>query len=255
MLKNKKIIIAVISILVLATILTIVIISLNKNKKEEQIQNNVEDSIDKEKLEIEFKKPFDNAETEYVEVRQYVEKSQIGKYDIKAFVPKLTIKNEEAKKINSELYSLSAKIINDAVNAEKYETYNMEYTSFVNNNILSLVIRYTVKEGSNPRRAIIKTYNYDIEKNERIEITDILNQEQKQEIQEEIINKIEKANELANKSISQGYKANIRDVDSNIYKIENATEFFIGNENILYIIYSYGNQEYTEEMDIITHKL
>ena len=67
--------------------------------------------------------------------------------------------------------------------------------------------------------------------------------------------KIEEENKMAEQIISQGYSAYIRDKEDEIYKIENATEFFIGNDNILYMVYAYGNQEYTDEMDLIMYKL
>ena len=48
-----------------------------------------------------------------------------------------------------------------------------------------------------------------------------------------------------------GYNTNIRDSDADMYKIENAKEFFIGDNGKLYIVYAYGNSEYTSEMDIV----
>lgn len=255
MLKNKKVIIAVVAAILLLIILSTTIILLTNGEGKNTEENNVEESIDTESLEIEFKKDFLSEETEYVKTRQKIEQSKVGKYDVKAYMPKIDIEEEEAQEINSEIYKLSANIINEAVKAEKYAKYNLEYASFVNNNILSLVVRFTVKEGENPRRVIIKTYNYDIEKNERVELMDIISKEQEEKIQEKINNKIKEANERANKIVSQGYSAYIRDIDDSIYEIENATEFFIGENNILYIIYAYGNQEYTDEMDLIIHKI
>ena len=41
-----------------------------------------------------------------------------------------------------------------------------------------------------------------------------------------------------------------RDTKSDIYKIENATEFFV-HDNNLYIIYAYGNDKITGEMDLV----
>ena len=35
------------------------------------------------------------------------------------------------------------------------------------------------------------------------------------------------------------------------YNINNVTDYFMGNDNTLYIIYAYGNQNHTSEMDII----
>ncbi len=256
MLKKKKVIIisiVITLIVIIAVVATIFII--RKGKKTENKSNQEVANIDKAKLEMEFKKEFLNEETEYVEIRQKIEQSKVGTYDVKAIIPKITIEKEEANKINKEIYKLAADIINQGARAEKYAKYNMEYTSFINNNILSLVIRFTVKEGDNPRRIIIKTYNYDIEKDKRIELADIIDSEQENKIQNEINKKIEESNAKAEQSINKGYNAYIRDAESSIYKIKNATEFFIGEDNILYIIYAYGNQEYTEQMDLIIYKL
>ena len=256
MLKKKKVIIisiVITLIVIIAVVATIFII--RKGKKTENKSNQEVANIDKAKLEMEFKKEFLNEETEYVEIRQKIEQSKVGTYDVKAIIPKITIEKEEANKINKEIYKLAADIINQGARAEKYAKYNMEYTSFINNNILSLVIRFTVKEGDNPRRIIIKTYNYDIEKDKRIELADIIDSEQENKIQNEINKKIEESNAKAEQSINKGYNAYIRDAESSIYKIKNATEFFIGEDNILYIIYAYGNQEYTEKMDLIIYKL
>lgn len=256
MVKNKKIIIiSIAAILVIAIVITALVIIIGKGKKTKNENNEQVANIDREKLEMEFKKEFLNEETEYVEIRQKIEQSKVGTYDVKAIIPKITIEGEEASKINQEIYKLAADIINQGARAEKYSRYNMEYTSFVNNNILSIVIRFTVKEGDNPRRIIVKTYNYDIENDKRVQITDIIDSEQEIKIQDEINKKIEESNVKANQSISKGYDAYVRDTESSIYKIKNATEFFIGKDNILYIIYAYGNQEYTEQMDLIMYKL
>ena len=48
-----------------------------------------------------------------------------------------------------------------------------------------------------------------------------------------------------------GYTVYERDYTSDIYSINNATEYFIGENNALYIIYAYGNQNHTSEMDIV----
>ena len=48
-----------------------------------------------------------------------------------------------------------------------------------------------------------------------------------------------------------GYTIYQRDYTSDIYNINNVTDYFMGNDNTLYIIYAYGNQNHTSEMDII----
>lgn len=49
---------------------------------------------------------------------------------------------------------------------------------------------------------------------------------------------------------SLGYNVFSRNIDSDIYKIENVTEFFVHNNN-LYIIFAYGNDKITSEKDIV----
>lgn len=244
------------AVIMVVAVIIIAVILLNKNKeKQNQYNNVIEENIDREKLEMEFKQPFSNNENEYVEIRQKVEQAKVGKYDVTAKIPKITIEEAEAEELNQEIYRLAASIINQATKADKYVKYDMEYITYLNRNVLSIVIRFTIKEGANPRRIIIKTYNYDIVENKQVKITDIIDREKENKIQEEINNKIEESNIRANQSISKGYTAYVRDTESKIYKIENATEFFIGNDNILYIIYAYGNQDYTDEMDLIMYKL
>ena len=40
-------------------------------------------------------------------------------------------------------------------------------------------------------------------------------------------------------------------LNSEIYKIENTQNFFLTQDGYVYIVYAYGNNDYTNEMDII----
>ena len=42
-----------------------------------------------------------------------------------------------------------------------------------------------------------------------------------------------------------------RNPDDDMYSINNVSEFFLGADNALYIVYAYGNQNHTSEMDIV----
>ena len=66
----------------------------------------------------------------------------------------------------------------------------------------------------------------------------------------EVKKEIKKENTIAD----QGYNVYRRDANSEIYRLENATEFYIKN-NIMYIIYCYGNNSYTSEVDLIITKV
>ena len=48
-----------------------------------------------------------------------------------------------------------------------------------------------------------------------------------------------------------GYPVYSRNVESPIYNVENTTSYFIGENEKLYILYPYGNSNFTSELDII----
>ena len=62
---------------------------------------------------------------------------------------------------------------------------------------------------------------------------------------------ITKAIKEANKIQLTGYETYTRDLNSDIYQTDNITTFFIGPDGKLYVIFAYGNNTFTSEMDII----
>ena len=48
-----------------------------------------------------------------------------------------------------------------------------------------------------------------------------------------------------------GYSVYTRNPNSNIYKIEKSDFYILGKENKIYVIYPYGNANYTSETDVI----
>ena len=71
--------------------------------------------------------------------------------------------------------------------------------------------------------------------------------EANQKIKEEIKTQQEKAEELE----KLGYTTYKRDYTSDVYNINNVTEYFMGEDNALYVIYAYGNENNTNEMDVV----
>lgn len=257
--KRKITVIVTTAVFVLAIVLVIISLTVDKKDKNPEVENNnvatAEQNIDTEKLELEFKQDFSNPENEYIKLRQKFEASKPGKYDVTAYIPEIAVKGNKATSLNKEIFKLAQDIINKTGYSNQYAKYFMEYESFVNGNILSIVIRFTIKEGSNPLRIVVKTYNYNMTGDRLIKISEVLNSEQKIAVQTKIANKIKSSNEMAQKIIEQGYNAHIRDTGDEMYRIENATEFFIGKDNILYVVYAYGNNSHTDEMDLIMYKL
>ena len=40
-------------------------------------------------------------------------------------------------------------------------------------------------------------------------------------------------------------------IANHMYKVENTPDFFIGKDNHLYLVYAYGNNNYTSEVDLL----
>ena len=68
--------------------------------------------------------------------------------------------------------------------------------SYINTNILSLVIKSTLKEGNNPQRVIIQTYNYNLSTNEEVTFSQMLEIKEltEDEVKASIIRTVENAN-------------------------------------------------------------
>lgn len=176
-------------------------------------------------------------------------------YTLDIRIPYFNINSNVARELNNEIRDTfdakSQSIINS--NDENNVIYNVKYKAYEYNNILSLVVLSELKEGNNNQRIIIQTYNYNLKENKIVTIDEILEQKQidSSYANDKIKDEIDKSQEQNIKLSDLGYNTNIRDSDADMYKIENAKEFFIGDNGKLYIVYAYGNSEYTSEMDIV----
>ena len=263
--KNKKILmIIIIAITLLALLITCLLFFWGKNKSKKNVNMNVQDEINKQMVESDFGTLFNNMENQYVSTWYNIETEDSGKYKITAQIPYLdfTVEAEEGsilperaqkmkhdvnKQINDLFVDLLMKVYSQSQN---YTILQISYATEVDNDILSLMVKCILKEGANAQRTIIKTFNYNIREYKEITVVDLLSEEEQQEIQEEIYKKVDKEIEKEKKLAEQGYNSYNRDKESEIYLIENATEFYI-KDNILYIIYSYGNGNYTSTIDLI----
>ena len=178
-----------------------------------------------------------------------------GYYDIDINIPKININSETIENVNNNITSLYTELAKEILLQQEQHNiiYNVDYEGYINQNILSLVIKATIKQDKDVQRTIIKTYNYEINENKELTLQEIIEIKNLNEnaIQNEITQKIEEYNkENLNLNIL-GYEGHVRDVESEMYEIENAENFFLGEEGFLYIVYSYGNKEETNLIDII----
>ncbi len=186
-----------------------------------------------------------------VETKRVVE----NRYDIDLKVPIINISNNTSvEQFNKKIQSLFVDKANDIMkNATQNTIYSIDYMAYVNTNILSLVIRSTLKEGNNPQRVIIQTYNYNLSTNEEILLNQILEIKglNKANVENTIMAQVKLANEEAEVLKHLGYNVYTRDLNSNIYKLENTDNYILGPNNKLYLVYPYGNANFTDEMDVI----
>jgi hypothetical protein len=250
---KKKIIYSAIGVLAIA-ILSIMIIY-NSGKRTNRDKMSEEEPIDKEQLEIEFNDLFTNEENQYVSTLYKIQEEKSGKYKIDAYIPRINLDNKIDNEVNNEINSSFVNKILQVYNDSKiYTILKINYATSIQDNRLSVIIKCSLKEGSNAQRTIIKTYNYDIESKEKIKIVDLIQEQKKADLQEEINQKIQLKLKKEATLAEQGYNVYRRDVESDIYKIENANEFYI-KDKILYIIYCYGNNSFTSEVDLIVTKI
>ena len=180
--------------------------------------------------------------------------TKLNDYELNVNIPYININNDKIEEFNTQIKDTFEKKAKSILNSQNDNViYTVKYSGYVSNNILSLIIRSTLKEGTSPQRDIIQTYNYDLENKKEYTIDDMLQakgitkKEANQKIKDEIKSTQQKAEELQ----KLGYSTYTRDYTSDMYSINNVTEYFMGKDNALYIIYAYGNENNTNEMDIV----
>lgn len=263
--KKRKIMYIIIGIICAFSIIITIILQIKELNPPPEI-------IEEEEIEIiDFKTIFNNElnEQEYTVnqlkkidedkkvVYTYQEQSEKvdGKYDINMKMPIINIDNSTISSINKEIEDIFGEKARSIIKSEEdYEViYTVEYTSYINFNILSLVIKSNLKEGTNAQRVIVKTYTYNISTNELLDIDEMISIKKldKAEMQKEINNVVEKNAKQVQSLVDLGYNVYKRNLSDEMYKVEKINNFFYGPKGVLYIIYAYGNNSYTSELDVI----
>ena len=213
---------------------------------------------EKEKLKSEFDNLFTNqliGETSVgvtkidenqglVYTNENVVENSEGLYNINAQIPVININNDAAKSMNDDI----AKTFSDEIakikgSTELYTVYTVDYISYVNGDLLSLAIKAThYKQGDNANQTIIlKTYNYNLLRNNVVTLSDVMKEKglTPSNVQKDINDEIKSLNE---KDAETGYASIVRDLNSDMYKIENTNTFLVSNERDIYIIYNYDTK-------------
>ncbi len=221
---------------------------------------------EEENLKANFENIFDNqiedkGEYKIQKIKQdenlvytnYTKEEKNEKHEIDVNLPYININNEETDNFNKEIENTfkgkAEEILKDS---NQNIIYIVKYKAYVENNILSLVIYSDLKQNTSAQRVIVQTFNFDLKENKKLTLEDIINSFdlKKADVQNKINTDIQKEQKKSEDLIKLGYNIFSRDINSDIYKVENTSEYFVYNNNI-YIIFAYGNNKMTSEKDIV----
>ena len=175
-------------------------------------------------------------------------------YSVNVQIPMINIDTSTVSEINSKIKTeFYDKAYNIMRKTEGNTIYTVSWVGYINGDILSLAIKSSLKEEGKAERVGVRTYNYDLKGGKLVNLSDLI------KLKETTVNKVQS---IINSDIKQAYNnAKIiaveygtlyeRDLSSDIYKVENAENFFLTQDGNVYIVYAYGNNDYTNEMDII----
>lgn len=175
-------------------------------------------------------------------------------YSVNVKIPLINVDSVKAKEINKEIkaefYDKANSIMRQTDN---YVVYNVTYAAYINKDILSVAIKASLKEGNKSEKVSIKTYNYSLTGEKLLSLSDLikLKNDTVDNVQSKITDEIKTA--YTNAKIIAAEYGNLyeRDVDGDMYKVQNATTFFLTDDGYVYVVYAYGNNDYTNEMDIV----
>ncbi|NLC87616.1 MAG: hypothetical protein GX682_02415 [Clostridiaceae bacterium] len=250
-----------------------------QNSDNNQITNIVQDenkNIDPEQVKEEFNNLFTNyfddqgydissikkieglEEKDIIYAAYNIQEEKEEKYNVNINLPVFNVQGDVASEFNVTTQSIFANKASDVLlNSKEYTIYNVEYISYLNENILSLVIKSTLKEGNNAQRVIVQTYNYDIQTGNKVTLNEILQAKgiSQKEVNTKIETQVQEASKqseaVANALQQKGQLVYKRDINNAMYVTDNVNYFFLGLDGQIYIIYPYGNSNFTSEMDII----
>ena len=176
-----------------------------------------------------------------------------GKYEMSVFIPYINIDNDTINQYNNEIKEIFQDKAESILETEGQNVlYTVDYQGYIENNILTVIIKSSLKQGASAQQLIVQTYNYDLVNNKEITLNDEIDMLalNKTAVQNKIRSEIKAEQDKAEALQELGYEIYNRDSESDYYSIDNSNIFFVHDQN-LYIIYPYGNDALTSEMDIV----
>ena len=135
---------------------------------------NIFDNLGKNIENYNIQKIDDNQELLYT---SYKKQEKTDKFEIDINIPYINIDNSDVKNFNKNItdtYVVKAEKIME----EETENviYTIKYRANIENNILSVIIYCDLKEGTDPQRITINTFNYSLDKQKEIDLNEVLDE-------------------------------------------------------------------------------
>jgi citrate lyase gamma subunit len=175
-------------------------------------------------------------------------------YHVNVNIPIININNDIVKDINSRITNKFSNKVNTIMRAKsEYTTYKVDYVAYVNNGAVSVAIREISKTGNKAETETITTYNYSIPDKKEITLKELITLKEStvDAVQESIDSNIKVSAENAEEIAKEYGSAFTRNIEDEMYKIDNIDTFFLTDEGYVYIIFDYGKSADTNEMDIV----
>ncbi len=175
-------------------------------------------------------------------------------FSVNAQIPLLNVNTKKAKEINADIKSEFYDTANSIMRRTEGTTvYTVSYAAFVNKDVISIAIKSSLKEEGKSEKLIVRTYNYCISEERLLSLTDLINLKETtvDKVQNTINDDIKKAYNNARIIAEEFGNLYERDLSSEMYKVESTTTFFLTDEGYVYVVYAYGNNDYTNEMDVV----
>ena len=175
-------------------------------------------------------------------------------YSIDVKVPIININTSYIKELNQQIKTDFYESANSYMRQKEMNVvYSVDYAAYINEQILSIVVKASLREGENPEKIIVKTYNYNMLEDKEVSLEDLITYKgtSVEFIQNTINDEIKTAYDNAVIIADQFGHMYDRDLKSDMYKVENTENYFLTQDGYVYVVYSYGNKEYTNVVDII----
>ena len=210
-----------------------------------QIENLQQESINVQKISNDYD----------IVVTAYNSKEERENCVIDVAIPYINVNHTSAKEFNkriSSIYKQKAETLKNQISTMDI-IYTVQYKAYLQNNILSLAIRSEYKEGNKSQKIIVDTFNYNIVEQREVKINEILEMKniKNTDATKKIRDEIKSIQEQNQALIDEGYSLYQRDYTSSIYDVLNSNQFLYGKNGMLYVIYPYGNEDDTSEMDVV----